>query len=878
MSAPELVCVRCGLVNEDAKPASKCAACGAVLAERPEDPYEGKTFGLDLGRLGMRESARLLAFFRGKTGPLAEVSAMADILFDRVARKPRAIPILKGRLFRYRKVNLANEPAVSKNLLKTVTAELRDRGFMPVMDRAVQSVTPGVFERLFANKDNKLYAIATFGADGKSDVEIIASAPAGGKMTTVTNRPLDWLDDPGKTTHRLPGAGVAELMAAMEYRSPEKSRQGLKFSLKDFVAVIADWRESRFDAAESGRLIVKVRGEEKPAASRPIAPGTAPECHYHPGAQAVSQCSACSKPLCLSCGARVNGKNLCPSCLPKGAVESDFPFDISGDLAPAGFFLRASVKVAEIAGLALIFTAFFPSGASAGSIIAFQFIAAFTFLAYFTIPMAAWGATPLQRIAGVAVVDVETGDIPPVPSAMARSGYLFLAMLTLIPAIGYLAALRSPDRRGVHDRIAGTIVLTRAGAIKEKAGVAALVMALAVGGYSLKNGGTDALVSVFGRAFGGVAPLGRVELTTKWRVDGVKSAAYNTHGVVAGVVSGTLAGFDVETGSPVWRLDGVEAVSVHTDADSGAYVFTGVKDNAHVIGAVSWKNGAVVWMARMEGRPKTAPVSVSAGVAVAGDGRITMFDRAGEKLWSKDAGGRISSIGAVGDAVVVALKGKGSVAFDAKTGAVIAETEGAPAVAGAVALNLFTGRGWTKPASFTKEGGRKWALARRLSFATEETAAGEFYHAREMVVRAVDGAIALDYPAGCVCAGMVKNSVALSCPAEKKLLLADGVSGRALASFSAPPVETVRLIGAEGGGRLLATAKTQGGFTRVYILSIKTGFTELDVREVGEFRDKPVIMNLADRGGLLFIAGDGGMGLYDPAPRKPAKKSAVLKY
>lgn len=860
-------------MTEGAKPASKCAACGTVLMEHPEDPYEGKTFGLDIGRLGIRESARLLAFSRGKSGLQAEVSAVADIMRDRISRKPRAVPILKGRLLRYRKVNLADEPAVSKNLLKNVTAGLRDRGFIPVMDRAVQSVTPAVFERLFANKDKKLYAIATFGADGKADVEIIASAPAGEKMVAVTNRPFDWLDDPGKTTYRLPGAQVAELMSAMEYRSPEKSRQGLKFSLKDFVAVIADWSESRFDAAESKRLIVKVRGEEKTTALRPGESQTAPECHYHPGATAVSLCSACSKPLCLACGARMNGKNLCPSCLPKGAVESDFPFDISGDLAPAGFFLRAGVKVAEIAGLIAIFAALFPSGASAGSIIAFQFIAALAFIAYFTIPMAAWGATPFQRIAGVAVVDVETGDIPSVPSALARSGYLFLTMLTFIPAIGYLAVLRSPDRRGVHDRIAGTIVLTRAGAIKEKAGAVALVLALVVCGSALKNGGTDALVSVSGRAFGGVAPLGRVELTAKWRMNGVKSSAYNTHGVSAGVVSETLTGFDIETGAPVWKLDGVKAVSVHTDTGSGAYVFTGMKDNAPVIGAVSWRLGATVWMAQMDRPSQTPPVFISAGVAVADDRHITVFGRTGKKLWSKDAGGRIVSISAVGDAVVAALKGKGSVVFDAKTGSLLAETEGVPAVAGPEALNLFTGRGWTKSASFTREGGREWRLARRLSFATEETRAGEFYYARETVVRAVDGAIVFDYPAGCVCVGMVKNSAALSCPMEKKLLLADGVSGRTLASFAAPPLDTVRLIGAEGGGRLLATAKTQGGFTRVYVLLIKTGFTELDVKEVGEFRNKPVIMNLADRGGLLFIAGDGGMGLYDPAPGKTAKKA-----
>jgi uncharacterized RDD family membrane protein YckC len=872
VSAAELACARCGLVNEGAEPGAKCGACGTALVGHAEDPYEGKTFGLDLNRLPVREAAQALARYMGKSGVLAQVSAVAEIALGRVLRKPRAIPILKGRLLRYRKVNIAEDTTVSKNLVKSVTAGFRERGFIPVMDRAVESVTPPMFERLFANKDKKLYAIATFGAGGKMDLEIIAPTPTGEKALAVTNRPFDWLDNPGKATHRLPGASVAELMSAMDYRSPENKRQGLKFSLKDFVAVIANWSESRFDHAESGRLIVKVREVEKSAAPSPGKSPTATQCANHADAMVVSLCAACSKPLCLACGHRVGGKSLCMSCMPKETQDSSLPFDISGELTPAGFFLRGAVKVAEIAGLVAVFAAVFPSGASAGSVVAFQFIAAVVSLSYFTIPMVAWGATPLQRILGVAVVDVETGEIPTPLSALARSGYLFLAMFTFIPAIGYLSALRGMDRRGVHDRIAGTIVLTRAGAIKEKMGMVALILALAASGLALK-GGEGRIVSMFGRAFGGVAPLGRVEMAAKWRVNDVTSAAYNGSGVVAGITGGALNGFDIETGAPVWKLDGVKAHSVHTDTVTGSYVFTGIKDNAHVIGAVFWRDGAIEWKAQVERWPSAPPAFVPASVASSDDSQITVFTRTGKKLWSADAGGRIASITPAGNAFITALKGKGSVVFDAKTGAILAETPGAPAAAGSATSHLFTRRGQANLAFFPRGGGREWTLGRRLSFATEETTRpGEFYYAHQLAVRVSDGAIAFEYPAGCVCVGMVKKMAALSCPIQKKLLLADGATGRIQATFDAPAMDTVKLLGEEGGGRLLGTAKTQGGFTRVYVISIKTGLAELDVKETGEFRNTPLIANLADRGGLLLIAGDGRMGLYDPAPARGVRK------
>jgi hypothetical protein len=708
-------------------------------------------------------------------------------------------------------------------------------------------------------------------------VEIIAHTPDADKVVAVTNRPFDWLEDPGKTAYRLPGASLPALMSAMEYRSPEKSRRDAKFGPIDFLAVIADWSERRFDNAESKRLIIKVKGEEQGTAPTPAQTTQSQECHKHPGVLAASLCSACSKPLCLSCAARVGGKNLCPSCAPKEMGDSSFPFDISGELTPAGFFLRAFVKVAETACLLALFVALFPSGASAGSIIAFQFIAVIMFVSYFTIPLIAWGATPLQRIFGVAVVDVETGERPPAPSAIARSGYLFFAMLTIIPLAGYLAALWNPGRRGVHDRIAGTIALTRAGAIKEKAGAVALVLALIACGLALKDGGTQTFASIFGGAFGGVAPMGRVDMAAKWRVNGVRSSAYNGRDVAAGIIGEALTGFAIETGAPVWKLDGVKAVSVHTDTISGAYVFTGKKDGGNVVGAVSWKDGAIGWTAQMAapsrfayGRSGALLAFAAVGVAVCEDGQITVYDRGGKKLWSKEAGGRIVSVGAMGEAFIVELKGQGSVALNARTGAMLAKSEGNAVGAVSASSYMFAGRGWTKLLFFPQGAGREWRLGHRLSFATEETRAGDLYFAREMAVRGVDGAVAYGYPAGCVCVGVVKKMIALSCPMEKKLLLADGVSGRIVASLAAPALSTVRRIGDEGGDRLLATAKTQGGFTKVYILLIKPGFAQMEVRDAGEFRDKPLGVNLADRGNLLFIAGDGGMGLYDPAPAKGA--------
>lgn len=79
-------------------------------------------------------------------------------------------------------------------------------------------------------------------------------------------------------------------------------------------------------------------------------------------------------------------------------------------------------------------------------------------------PTAVWGRTPGKAMLGVRCVDVDTGRPPGVVRSVFRG--LLLHAWVAIPAVGWAlpiaiiaTTLLAPSARGVHDRLAGTLVV-----------------------------------------------------------------------------------------------------------------------------------------------------------------------------------------------------------------------------------------------------------------------------------------------------------------------------------------------------------------------------------------------------------------------------------
>jgi uncharacterized RDD family membrane protein YckC len=75
---------------------------------------------------------------------------------------------------------------------------------------------------------------------------------------------------------------------------------------------------------------------------------------------------------------------------------------------------------------------------------------------YFIWAVASYGGTPAKLLLGLRVLDVKQGNRLSLPRAMFRE--LILKTLSAASVIGVAMALFRPDRRALHDLIAGTVV------------------------------------------------------------------------------------------------------------------------------------------------------------------------------------------------------------------------------------------------------------------------------------------------------------------------------------------------------------------------------------------------------------------------------------
>lgn len=91
-------------------------------------------------------------------------------------------------------------------------------------------------------------------------------------------------------------------------------------------------------------------------------------------------------------------------------------------------------------------------------------ITAVVLVAVEVVPTAYWGRTPGKAMLGMRCVDHGTGEPPGLVRSVFRA--LLLHAWTGIPLVGWLipvsiliTTLVAPDGRGIHDRLAGTVVV-----------------------------------------------------------------------------------------------------------------------------------------------------------------------------------------------------------------------------------------------------------------------------------------------------------------------------------------------------------------------------------------------------------------------------------
>ncbi|VAX17831.1 hypothetical protein MNBD_NITROSPINAE02-562 [hydrothermal vent metagenome] len=856
-------CPTCGFVNKSSAPESYCHGCGAVLKKPFIDPHGEALYAVDLKRVPMKRM--VAAIVRGK-GYIEKVMfapfAVWSVLMRRVSRGPWVKPRYKGSVLRYVAVSLDKEPGIDKNRLRIVTDELGKSGFVPAMDRLCETYYPGAYQRIFVGETKKVYAVASFSsAMGKSDLQIVTILKGKRGLVSVSNAFPDFIEDPGSKTIYSSSSDTRTLINALAEVAPLRMRMVEGFGLRALLRGLGESHKRAFERAIKEKNLIPIN--EQSAISHTAEISGAPECAVHQGVIAIRRCALCGKPLCGQCQFDFEEREYCGGCLPEGADRSgDPPLDFSGEYTPAGFMTRASIRVAELSIFFWLALALFPAGSSAASIIVYQALVIAGFIAYFQTSVALWGATPMQRLAGLTVVDA-SGERLSVTSTIVRTGYLLLTLIMIAPALGYLPAIWDKYKRGWHDRISGALVVTDNAPMKEKAGAIILGLMIACGIYNyspIYDFGTKIVFSTLQN----LTPPGSVSLESVWSQRARKNSVLLDDEQVISISHGKLTALGRSTGLAIWSspAPGIEMVS----GSSAAKYYMAIEEMADMtrLHAIGKKNGKEAWRVELRGKLISGPLAYGDGVRLIAGRLVTAIDNNGQIVWSQKPVETPTAIYGAGENILVETRdgeARATYVYSQKEGKEVVKLDGlSPAAMVGDHKYLLTGEGGTSLLDLSTVK-IAWSIPDRLSITDSVIRPGPVLHSLKSARRMSDGMRAYSYPDGCVYTGSFKKVVVLYCAREGTLNIANATTGASLAVMQSAPVFRTKFIGEDKGGYVLLTLQP----IKELLVNANLFYLEYDNRtvtvfNVGHFREEPEIEYLKGEG-LLFKSSTV-VGLY----------------
>lgn len=147
------------------------------------------------------------------------------------------------------------------------------------------------------------------------------------------------------------------------------------------------------------------------------------------------------------------------AAIPDARAEGDYAGLVTRTLAFAADVVVIDLAALLVGGVVAIAASFFDLPQDLRTVLAAAGVVAGALWAvgYFVAFWSTSGETPGDRLMRIRVQDEQTGGPVPVARALGRLAALFLGVLLLF--VGVLWILVDDRRRGLHDRLAGTVVV-----------------------------------------------------------------------------------------------------------------------------------------------------------------------------------------------------------------------------------------------------------------------------------------------------------------------------------------------------------------------------------------------------------------------------------
>lgn len=475
-------CTGCGIENSN--DADSCAYCGAEL-----------TFNIGPNDMPRDEQKIYVNFTDRPIGSILRewklLNLTAQLLFPvliliftikKLFRRPFFGAVLNTYTPKYR---AATEEEISRlNPKKTYGPTmdyLEQQGYRHCLDLSCLQYTHAVIRRIFVNQDQTRYAtIFINAATGKMQFLSLEAFTGGKKYITLLNRESLPITLPKSIIFKaVHGASPGELMEVFEGTVIKNGEALVPLPLGRYLRLLFKVDKFMIDQAICQKFFLT----DIPGKGRSLHPVSI--CVNHPMRAAARGCSACGALLCESCYTEYNSKPYCSHCLsgisqaattaadsrPHAATLSMEVPRLEHGYQFAGLGARGLAKLIDLVsiagvvaiaafGLKLGLDTIARAYAPAISIVLVQLLAASAALFYFTILFQRLSGGVGHRILGMRVVNKD-GQAPSLIAVSIRLMYHLLACLFIFPAVGYLLIPFRQKKRGWHDTLANTWVITR---------------------------------------------------------------------------------------------------------------------------------------------------------------------------------------------------------------------------------------------------------------------------------------------------------------------------------------------------------------------------------------------------------------------------------
>ena len=499
-----MYCHACGIHNTDDH--SHCQVCKADLT-KGEVP-ENVTVYADLMHFPL---IPLISHTLKSTSPLLWILIVPILsllyLFRRLTGTPFLSALMNCHAPKLHLTNVERLQNLHKASFHSVSSFLEQEGFEPLLDLEDVSMTQGILLHIRYHRERKVFGMAHISkVSGKTSyVTFLAFIPEKSVVSVDNTHALPIQFPQNLMVRHFPQASIQESYQQFLDVLSESPREPAALSVANFLR---NQYRLRTYSVKLGLQQQLLHHKGEGASHVP----SVSACYFHPGNVAVRKCTSCGTALCDLCYTEYDERYLCQKCLPLEETPRVSVPSMPEGFSYAGFGIRSVATLMDavlvIAFLAVVFlgifygtlpflannseapypffvTQFFTVVAIAFSsedpypFLVTQFVAVVTIAWYLIVPVKKFGATFGQKIFGLRIID-KHGKPPEMVTATVRFvcplvaflfifpllGYFFFAyplgaFLFTFPLLGYFFGLFNKNKQGLHDRLAGTFVITK---------------------------------------------------------------------------------------------------------------------------------------------------------------------------------------------------------------------------------------------------------------------------------------------------------------------------------------------------------------------------------------------------------------------------------